>query len=134
CEHTHHDEQTETHASQHSAECSRFASALASAVFPPLLTLLLLPKKRQRGYARAMAVTITVLASGSRGNATVVSSSRTRILVDAGISCKETFKRLRAAGEDPEQIDAILISHEHSDHVYGLPVLARKLKVPVYMT
>ena len=81
-----------------------------------------------------MAVTITVLASGSRGNATLVASSRTRILVDAGISCKETFKRLRAAGEEPESLDAILISHEHSDHVYGLPVLARKLKLPVYMT
>src|SRR4051812_27007175 len=81
-----------------------------------------------------MAVTITVLASGSHGNATVVASSRTRILVDAGLSCKETCKRLRDAGEDPEQLDAILISHEHSDHVYGLPVLARKLKVPIYMT
>jgi len=81
-----------------------------------------------------MAVTITVLASGSRGNATLVASSRTRILVDAGLSCKETFKRLRAAGEEPERLDAILISHEHSDHVYGLPVLARKLKLPVYMT
>ena len=64
----------------------------------------------------------------------MVASSRTRILVDAGLSCKETFKRLRAAGEDPEQLDAILITHEHSDHVYGLPVLARKLKVPIYMT
>ncbi|HSE49339.1 MAG TPA: MBL fold metallo-hydrolase [Terriglobales bacterium] len=81
-----------------------------------------------------MAVTITVLASGSRGNATLVASSKTRLLVDAGISCKETFKRLRALGEAPERLDAILISHEHSDHVYGLPVLARKLKVPVYMT
>ncbi len=81
-----------------------------------------------------MAVTITVLASGSRGNSTLVASSRTRLLVDAGLSCKETFKRLRAAGEEPERLDAILISHEHSDHVYGLPVLARKLNIPVYMT
>jgi phosphoribosyl 1,2-cyclic phosphodiesterase len=81
-----------------------------------------------------MAVTITVLASGSGGNCTLVASSRTRILVDAGISCKETFKRLRALGEEPERLDAILISHEHSDHVYGLPVLARKLRVPIYMT
>jgi phosphoribosyl 1,2-cyclic phosphodiesterase len=81
-----------------------------------------------------MAVTITVLASGSRGNGTLVASSNTRILVDAGLSARETCKRLRAAGEDPERLDAILISHEHSDHVAGLPVLARKLKVPVYMT
>lgn len=81
-----------------------------------------------------MAVSVTVLASGSGGNATIVASSQTRILVDAGLSCKETFKRMRAAGEDPDRLDAILISHEHSDHVYGLPVLARKLAVAVYMT
>lgn len=81
-----------------------------------------------------MAISVTVLASGSGGNSTLVASARTRILVDAGLSCKETLKRLRAAGEDPERLDAILISHEHSDHVYGLPVLARKLRVPVYMT
>lgn len=81
-----------------------------------------------------MAVTITVLASGSKGNCTLLSSSHTRLLVDAGLSCKETLKRLRAMGEDPERLDAILITHEHSDHVGGLPVLARKLHVPIYMT
>jgi len=79
-------------------------------------------------------VRITVLASGSRGNCTVVASATTRILVDAGLSCKETLKRLRLAGEEPEKLSAIIISHEHADHVGGLPVLARKLKVPVYMT
>lgn len=81
-----------------------------------------------------MAVSVTVLASGSRGNTALVSSSNTRILVDAGISCKETFKRMKALGDDPHAITAILISHEHSDHVYGLLVLARKLNVPVFMT
>jgi phosphoribosyl 1,2-cyclic phosphodiesterase len=79
-------------------------------------------------------VRITVLASGSKGNSTVISSSTTRILIDAGLSAKETCKRLRESGEDPEQLSAILITHEHTDHVNGLPVLARKLKVPVYMT
>ena len=79
-------------------------------------------------------VSVTVLASGSKGNATLVASAKTRVLVDTGISCKETFKRLRASGHEPERIDAILISHEHSDHVDGLPVMARKLKAPVYMT
>jgi phosphoribosyl 1,2-cyclic phosphodiesterase len=82
----------------------------------------------------AMAVRIAVLASGSRGNSTVVSSARTSILVDAGLSCRETLRRMRDAGEDPHSLSAIVISHEHSDHVGGLPVLARKLKVPVYMT
>ena len=81
-----------------------------------------------------MGVTVSVLASGSRGNSTIVSTSRTRILVDAGISCRETVKRMRAQGEDPQTLSAILITHEHSDHVYGLAVLARKFQVPVFMT
>jgi phosphoribosyl 1,2-cyclic phosphodiesterase len=81
-----------------------------------------------------MSMRFTVLASGSKGNCAIIASSRTRILVDAGLSCRETMKRMVAAGEDPRQLTAILVSHEHSDHVAGLPVLARKLKVPVYMT
>jgi len=81
-----------------------------------------------------MAVSVSVLASGSRGNSTVVQSSSTRILVDAGLSCRETFKRMKAAGDDPESLSAIVITHEHSDHVHGLAVLARKLNIPVYMT
>jgi phosphoribosyl 1,2-cyclic phosphodiesterase len=81
-----------------------------------------------------MAVSLTVLASGSRGNATVVASSRTRILVDAGISARETFKRMRALGDDPQSLSAILLTHEHSDHTTGLVTLAKKLHIPVYMT
>jgi phosphoribosyl 1,2-cyclic phosphodiesterase len=81
-----------------------------------------------------MAVSVSLLASGSRGNCAVVASSTTRILVDAGISCRETFKRVRTLGERPEQISAILVTHEHSDHVAGLQRLAAKLKVPVFMT
>ena len=77
---------------------------------------------------------MTVLASGSKGNSTLVSSSRTRILVDAGLSCRELLKRMRMADEDPAAIDALLIPHEHQDHVQGVAVLARKLGVPVYFT
>jgi phosphoribosyl 1,2-cyclic phosphodiesterase len=77
---------------------------------------------------------MTVLASGSKGNSTVVSSSRTRILVDAGLSCRELLKRMRIAGEDPDELDAILVTHEHQDHVQGVGVLARKLGIPVYFT
>ncbi|MFI5072536.1 MAG: MBL fold metallo-hydrolase, partial [Terriglobales bacterium] len=69
---------------------------------------------------RIMGVTVSVLASGSRGNSTIVESPQAKILVDAGISCRETFKRLKASGQDPHSLSAILISHEHSDHVYGL--------------
>jgi phosphoribosyl 1,2-cyclic phosphodiesterase len=81
-----------------------------------------------------MGVCLSILASGSRGNSAIVSSSQTRILVDAGISCRETLKRIKAAGDDPHSLSAIVITHEHSDHVYGLAVLARKLNVPVFMT
>src|ERR1700731_3990624 len=77
---------------------------------------------------------MTVLASGSKGNSTLVSSRRTRILVDAGLSCRELLKRMQMADEDPAAIDALLITHEHLDHVQGLAVLARKLGVPVYFT
>jgi phosphoribosyl 1,2-cyclic phosphodiesterase len=79
-------------------------------------------------------VRVTVLGSGSKGNCTVVSTSRTRIVLDAGFSCKEIVKRMRFCGEDPEKLDAVLISHEHQDHVQGLSVLARRWKVPVYAT
>ncbi len=81
-----------------------------------------------------MAVSVSVLASGSRGNCALVATSSTRILVDAGLSGRETFKRLRALGERTEEISAILITHEHSDHVAGLQRLAIKLNVPVFLT
>ena len=80
-----------------------------------------------------MAVSLTVLASGSRGNCSLICSARARILVDAGLSCRETLRRLQAAHESHD-ITAIVVTHEHSDHVGGLTTLARKLKTTVYMT
>ncbi len=77
---------------------------------------------------------MTVLASGSKGNSAVIASAKTRILVDAGLSCRELMRRMSAAGEDADRLDAILITHEHADHISGLPVLARKLGIPVYFT
>jgi phosphoribosyl 1,2-cyclic phosphodiesterase len=77
---------------------------------------------------------MTVLASGSKGNSTVISSSRTCVLVDAGLSCRELLKRMSIAGQDPAQLDAILITHEHQDHIAGLSVLARRLNIPVFFT
>ncbi|HEY1984487.1 MAG TPA: MBL fold metallo-hydrolase [Terracidiphilus sp.] len=79
-------------------------------------------------------VRFTVLASGSKGNSTVVSGGQTRILVDAGLSCRELFRRMRLAGEDPETLDAIIVTHEHQDHIGGVAVTARKLGIPVYFT
>ncbi|MEO8661966.1 MAG: MBL fold metallo-hydrolase [Bryobacteraceae bacterium] len=79
-------------------------------------------------------VKVCVLASSSSGNCTFVGTSQTRVLIDAGLSRKETFARLRAIGEEPERLDAILVTHEHTDHVCGLLPLARKGRVPVYIT
>src|SRR6195256_3416203 len=81
-----------------------------------------------------MCVTVSMLASGSRGNCAIVASTRTKILVDAGVSCRETYKRMKTLGEEPHSLSAILITHEHSDHVYGLATLAKKLRIPVFMT
>ncbi|MBB5345569.1 MBL fold metallo-hydrolase [Tunturibacter empetritectus] len=77
---------------------------------------------------------MTVLASGSKGNSTVIASSRTRVLVDAGLCCRELLRRMAVAGEDPARLDAILVTHEHQDHIAGLAVLARRLKIPVFFT
>jgi len=79
-------------------------------------------------------VKFCVLSSGSTANSTFVSSGRTRLLIDAGLSRRELFARLAAIGERAEALDAILITHEHTDHVGGLVVLARKLDIPIYMT
>ena len=81
-----------------------------------------------------MSVRVCVLGSGSKGNATWVATENTRLLVDAGFSRRETFARLAALGERPETCTAILISHEHTDHVNGLKKLAADLNCPVYMT
>ena len=78
-----------------------------------------------------------MLASGSSGNAALLATENTRILVDAGLSTKELRRRLAAIGEDDLNcIDAILITHEHSDHVAGLPVLARNrdVRAAIYLT
>jgi phosphoribosyl 1,2-cyclic phosphodiesterase len=85
---------------------------------------------------RPAIVSFCVLASGSAGNAALVWTERTRILVDAGLSLRETAKRLNSIGERIESLDAIVITHEHCDHVSGLPVLGRKKSIgkSIYLT
>jgi phosphoribosyl 1,2-cyclic phosphodiesterase len=80
-----------------------------------------------------LSLRVCVLASGSRGNCTWISTPRTRLLVDAGLSKKETYARLATIGERPETCDAFIISHEHVDHVSGLKKLARDLQWPIYI-
>ena len=74
------------------------------------------------------------LGSGSAGNATLISHQDTRLLLDCGFSLGETQKRLAKLQVMPEQLDAILVTHEHSDHVRGVGPLARKYRIPVYLT
>ncbi len=77
---------------------------------------------------------LIVLGSGSSGNAAIVRAAGTTLLLDAGLSAKKTLARLSAAGIDPGEIDAVLLTHEHGDHAGGLPVLLRHLRCPVYAT
>jgi phosphoribosyl 1,2-cyclic phosphodiesterase len=81
-----------------------------------------------------MTVTVSVLASGSRGNATFIKTSTTRILIDAGLSRKEISKRLTAIGEDPTGIDVVLVTHEHNDHAAGLKTLLKEMSVHAFLT
>lgn len=74
------------------------------------------------------------LGSGSKGNATLVKSANALLLVDCGFTLKETEKRLRVVGHQPEDITALLVTHEHGDHIRGVGPFARKHRVPVYLT
>ena len=76
----------------------------------------------------------TILASGSKGNCVFIEGESNSLLIDAGLSAKETLLRINRAGLDAGEIGAILITHEHGDHIRGLDVLARRLDVPVYAT
>ncbi len=77
---------------------------------------------------------IASLGSGSAGNATLVCSGETRVLLDCGFTLKETTARLAQLGLSPDSIDAVLVSHEHGDHVRGIGPLSRKFNVPVWLT
>jgi len=81
-----------------------------------------------------MSVRVCVLGSGSRGNCTLLATEKTRVLIDAGLSCRETYARLAAIGEPPDGLDAVIISHEHTDHINGLRVLALDANLPIYIS
>jgi len=77
---------------------------------------------------------LSVLGSGSTGNAVLLVANGTRVLVDAGLSSREISRRMNVLGEDPNRLNGILITHEHGDHAGGLRVLMRDLDCPVYIS
>ena len=79
-----------------------------------------------------MSVKFTILGSGSSGNCAYLETAEARILVDAGFSPRQIRQRLATIGRTPENLTAILITHEHSDHVQGLIGIAAKLNIPIY--
>lgn len=81
-----------------------------------------------------MSILITSLNSGSNGNCYYIGNDKEAVLVDAGISCRETEKRMGRLGLSMQQVKAIFVSHEHTDHIRGIPVLAKKYQLPVYIT
>src|SRR5699024_2237713 len=79
-----------------------------------------------------MTVRFSVLASGSTGNAFYIESNEDRLLVDAGLSGKQLDRLFQEAGADPSVLSGILVTHEHSDHIKGLGIFARKYNLPIY--
>lgn len=77
---------------------------------------------------------LTILGSGSSGNCAVISTERTTVLIDAGLSAKQIGLRLEAAGFNPASLDGILLTHEHGDHTAGLEIISKKWDIPIYAT
>ena len=80
-----------------------------------------------------MGITLSVLASGSRGNSTYVATERAHLLVDGGLSAREIERRLLSIGASPKDLSGIVVTHEHVDHVRGVGTLSRRYKLPVYL-
>jgi phosphoribosyl 1,2-cyclic phosphodiesterase len=87
---------------------------------------------RSSARLESISLRVCVLGSGSKGNCTYIESPDARILIDAGLSAREIERRLGQIDRSPAALDGVLISHEHSDHIHGVGVLARRYKLPVY--
>ena len=81
-----------------------------------------------------MSLYITALASGSNGNCYYVGNETEAVLIDAGITCKEIEKRMSRQGLSIKKVKAVFVSHEHADHIKGIPLLAKKYNLPTYIT
>ena len=84
--------------------------------------------------AIGVGLTMTVLGSGSSGNCTLISHQDTHLLIDAGFSGKEICARLTAVGIDPAKLTAVLVTHEHSDHIKSAHTLSNRMKIPIMCT
>jgi len=92
------------------------------------------PESPDQPETSAGTLSVCVLASGSKGNAIYVSDGVTSLLVDAGLSAREIGRRLDSRGLNPAALSAILVTHEHGDHVHGVERLCRRYRLPVYLT
>lgn len=81
-----------------------------------------------------MYLSVCSIASGSNGNCYYIGTDTDAVLVDAGVSCKEIEVRIKRAGLSLQKVKAVFVSHEHTDHIAGLPVLAKKYRLPVFIS
>lgn len=81
-----------------------------------------------------MKLTAYTLASSSKGNSVFISYGRDSLLIDAGISCRKIESALKALGADIRELSAIFVTHEHSDHIFGLPTISKKYGIQIHMT
>src|SRR6201987_1442726 len=86
------------------------------------------------GWGKPIGLRVSILASGSSGNLTLLETERTRLLVDAGLGKRETLARLAAVEQPVDRLDGILITHEHTDHCGGWPQRLGMWKAPLYVT
>ena len=77
---------------------------------------------------------ISILGSGSSGNSIYIEDEKSSFLVDAGFSCKKIEERMNNLGKNLREIDGILITHEHGDHIKGAGIISRKYDIPIYIT
>src|SRR6188474_2833446 len=81
-----------------------------------------------------MSIQVCSLNSGSNANCYYIGNSDEAVLVDAGLSCRETEKRMKQLGLSMDAVKALFISHEHTDHINGMPVISKKYQLPVFIT
>ena len=90
--------------------------------------------RRRISLGEAIGLRVTILASGSSGNLTLLETGSTRLLIDAGLGKRETLARLAAVGSELDRVDGLLITHEHTDHCSGLPQMLALWKAPLFVT